>query len=71
MSGKLTRGFTKGDADHAAVVMKFDKFSNGVIFFLESVTDRGVCFSKWDDFLRTNKVYEQIFFRKLTCERTT
>lgn len=54
MSGKLTRGFTKGDADHVAVIMKFDKFSNGVLFFLESVTDRGVCFSKWDDFLKNN-----------------
>ena len=65
----MTRGFTKGDADHCAIVMKFDKFSKGVIFFLESVTDRGVCFSKWHDFLKTNQVYEQIFFRKLYCQR--
>ena len=68
-SGKMTRGFTKGDADHCGIVMRFDKFSKGVIFFLESVTDRGVCFSKWDEFLKNNSIYEQIFFRKLTCVR--
>lgn len=70
MGAKITRGWTKGNIDHAAIVVRFEKgFNTGQVFFLESNAERGVCFRTWNDFVDNNTLYNQIFVRKLVCNR--
>jgi hypothetical protein len=56
LGAKLTRKWTNGSVDHAAMVIRLEKYDNQ-IFLLESVMVRGVSFISWDFFKRTNKVY--------------
>jgi hypothetical protein len=36
---------------------------------LESVLQRGVCFTSWENFKNINMVYDEVFYRKLICNR--
>lgn len=70
VAAKITRGWTKGNIDHVAMVVRFEKgFNSGQVFFLESNAERGVCFRTWSDFVDNNTLYNQIFVRKLVCNR--
>jgi hypothetical protein len=58
VAAKITRGWTKGNIDHAAMVVRFEKgFNTGIIYFLESNADKGVCFRTWSDFVEQNTLY--------------
>ena len=51
-------------------MVRFEKgFNTGAIYFLESNAERGVCFRTWNDFVDNNTLYNQIFVRKLVCNR--
>ena len=56
IGGKLTRTFTKGECDHAAMVVRLENYDNK-IFLLESVMVRGVGFTSWEFYKENNKVY--------------
>jgi hypothetical protein len=56
LGAKITRKWTNGSVDHAAMVIRLEKYDNQ-IFLLESVMVRGVSFVSFDFFKRTNKVY--------------
>lgn len=49
--------------------MRYETYNSTEVFFLESVADRGVSFVKWDEFVRVNNIYSEIFVRKLHCTR--
>lgn len=68
IGGKLTRTFTKGECDHAAMVVRLENYENK-IFLLESVMVRGVGFTSWEFYKENNTVYQQLFYRKLKCNR--
>lgn len=67
LGAKLTRTWTQGAVDHAAMVIRLEKYDQ--IFLLESVMVKGVSLISWPLFKRTNKVYNQLFYRKLICNR--
>ena len=69
VGGKLTRRFTSGHVDHAAMVVKLKKTMGNSVFMLESVMVRGVAFTSWEMFKKTNEVYEEVYYRKLNCKR--
>ena len=69
LGGKLTRKWTKGHSDHAAMIVKLDTQKGEVIYFLESVLQRGVTFTSWENFKKINQIYDDVFYRKLNCER--
>lgn len=56
LGAKLTRTWTNGSVDHAAMVIRLEKYDDQ-IFLLESVMVKGVSFISWPFFKRTNKVY--------------
>lgn len=56
IGAKLTRTWTNGSVDHAAMVIRLEKYDSQ-IFLLESVMVRGVSFISWPFFKNTNKVY--------------
>lgn len=50
-------------------MVRYETYNSTEVFFLESVADRGVSFVKWDEFVRVNNIYSEIFVRKLHCTR--
>lgn len=71
MGGKITRRWTKGHVDHAAMIIKLNKgqAGNSNLFMLESVMVRGVSFTSWEMFKGYNDIYDEVFYRKLNCVR--
>ena len=69
IGGKALRKITKGAQDHVAMIIRLDKFFGNELFFLESVTQRGVTLTRWEDFRVFNDIYRDVFFRKLECKR--
>jgi hypothetical protein len=66
LGAKLSRGLTKGIVDHAAMIVRMaNKFHGQDIFFLESVLQRGVCFTSWSNFKQNNLIYDEILYRQL------
>ena len=65
----LSRKFTNGNSDHAAIIVKIEQFKGTMLYMLEAVLQRGVCFTSWDNFRNLNMVYDEVFYRKLNCNR--
>ena len=68
VGAKITRTWTNGEVDHAAMIIRLEKY-NSQIFLLESVMVNGVGFTSWEFFKANNSIYKQVFYRKLNCNR--
>lgn len=69
LGAKITRKWTHGHVDHAAMIVKLKRTMGNSIFMLESVMVRGVSFASWDMFKKNNDIYEEVYYRKLNCKR--
>ena len=67
--GMLSKKSTNANSDHAAIVVKVEQAKGTMLFMLEAVPKRGVCLTSWDNFRNLNMVYDEVFYRKLNCNR--